>query len=216
MTWAFAFLLAVMAFCAMAFALKAPRAGWEVIGAALLFGMAGYGLQASPSLPGAPKPPVQSIADSSGVLVEVRRSLSGENASFDGNRLLVIADGMARNGQFANAATLLLGAVEKEPGNGEAWLAMANALVSHADGLLSPAALYAFRRAATADPNHPGPPFFLGLAMAQSGRLTEARALWADLLAKTPPDAPWRPDLESRLDRLDQFIAGEQRARALR
>jgi cytochrome c-type biogenesis protein CcmH len=106
--------------------------------------------------------------------------------------------------------------VEKEPKNGEAWLAMANALVSHADGTLSPAALYAFRRAAIAAPDHPGPPFFLGLAMAQSGRMAEARDLWAQLLEDTPADAPWRADLESRLNRLDQFIAGQNRTPAMR
>lgn len=216
MTWVLAFLLAAIAFCAMAFVFKAPRAGWEVIGAALLLGIAGYGLQATPGLPGAPKPPAESVAADRGALVEARQSLEGKGAPISGNRLLVIADGLARNGQYANAATLLLGAVEKEPNNGEAWLAMANALVSHADGRLSPASLYAFRKAAAADPDHPGPPFFLGLAMAQSGRFTEARALWAKLLDNTPPDAPWRADLESRLNRLDQFIAGQARAPALR
>ena len=216
MTWVLALLLALIAFCAMAFVLKAPRAGWEVIGAALLLGVAGYGLQATPGLPGAPKPAAETVSADRGALVEARRSLEGKGAPIGGNRLLVIADGMARNGQYANAATILLGAVEKEPNNGEAWLAMANALVSHADGMLSPAALYAFRRAELVDPNHPGPPFFLGLAMAQSGRFDEARAIWAKLLANAPPDAPWRADLESRLERLDQFIAGQKRARALR
>ena len=105
-----------------------------------------------------------------------------------------------------------LGAVEKDPNNGEAWLAMANALVSHADGQLTPAALYAFQHASSAAPENPGPTFFLGLALAQSGRLDEAKQLWSELLQRSPPDAPWRSDLEMRLGRLDEFIAARAQA----
>jgi len=215
MSWALAVLLAVVAFCALAFLLKAPRKGWEAIGAALLLGIAGYGLQASPGLPGAPKPPAESLSGDAGSMVEARRLLEGEGAALGDSRV-VIADALARHGQYANAAAMLRAAVEENPHNAEAWLALANALVSHADGLLSPASLFAFRKAAQAEPDHPGPPFFLGLALAQSGRLGEARALWADLLERSPPDAPWRPDLEARLARLDQFIASQEAAPAAR
>lgn len=205
MIWLLVIALAGAAF-ALAFLLKASRKGWEAIGAALLLGIAGYGLQGSPGTAGAPKPPAQTVANNPAALVEARRSLSGE-ASLPGDNWIVVADAFARNGQYANAASVLAGAVEKDPRNGEAWLAMANALVSHADGQLTPAALYAFQHAANAAPDNPGPPFFLGLALAQSGRLAEARRLWGELLARTPPDAPWRADLETRLGRLDAFIA---------
>ncbi|MCB2075093.1 MAG: tetratricopeptide repeat protein [Novosphingobium sp.] len=215
MSWALAFLLAVIAFCASAFLLKAPRPGWEAIGAALLLGIAGYGLQASPGLPGAPKASSQKVASDPGALVEARRDLAGEGSSL-GSNWVVMADGMARNGQYANAATLLLGAVEENPNDAEAWLALANALVSHAEGMLTPASMYAFRHAAEAQPDHPGPPFFLGLALAQSGRLGDARALWADLLENSPADAPWRADLEARLARLDEFIASQEMPQAPR
>lgn len=205
MTWVFVFLLAVLAF-ALAFLLKAPRKGWEAIGAALLLGIAGYGLQGHPGMAGAPKAPAQTVANNPAALVEARKSLSGE-ASVAGDNWIVVADAFARNGQYANASSVLLGAVEKDPRNGEAWLAMANALVSHADGQLTPAALYAFQHSASAAPDNPGPPFFLGLALAQSGRLAEARRLWGELLERTPADAPWRADLETRIARLDAFIA---------
>lgn len=206
MIWVATFLLALAAFCTLAFLLKAPRKGWEAIGAALLLGIAGYGLQGSPGLAGAPKPPAQTVADDPSALVEARQDLAGSDAMPSDN-WLVVADALARNGQYANAASVLLGAVEKDPRNGEAWLAMANALVSHADGQLTPASLYAFRHAAEAAPANPGPPFFLGLALAQSGRFTEAQAMWSDLLARTPPDAPWRADLEMRLAQLNEFVA---------
>lgn len=207
MTWVVVILAALAAFAAMA-ALRAPRKGWEAIGAALLVGIAGYAFQASPSLPGAPKPAAQQAAKSGAAMVEARRVLADAPVSGQGmNSWLVIGDALARNGQYGDAAGVILGAVEKDPRNPDAWLALANALTSHAESTLTPAALYAYGRAAQADPGHPGPPFFLGLALAQSGKLAEGRALWADLLARSPADAPWRSDLAARLERLDAFMA---------
>jgi len=208
MTWALVALLALASFAAAAFLFKAPRKGWEAIGAALLLGIAGFALQARPAEPGAPKEAAVKPADSGAALVAARRQLAqGDNAP---NQWMVIADGLARNGQFGDAAGVVLGAVEKDPRNADAWLSLANNLVAHADGTVTPAALYAYRRASEADPAHPGPPFFMGLALAQNGRLEEGRALWADLLAKSPADAPWRADLTRRLGELDALIAMSQ------
>ena len=134
--------------------MKQPRAGWEAVGAALLLGVAGYGMQGSPGLPGAPKEPVERVAGNSAEMVEARKSLDVGSPS--DNKWSVIADAFARNGQYADAAGVLLGAVDKQPANSDAWLALANALVGHAEGTLSPAALYAYRHAAEAAPAHRG------------------------------------------------------------
>jgi cytochrome c-type biogenesis protein CcmH len=209
MIWVMAGGLAIAVFLIIAFALKAPRAGYEAIGAALLLGIAGYALQASPGLPAAPKPAAQKVAGDAAALVEARQSLDGKPGP-SGDNFLIIGDALARNGRFADAAGVMLGAVRKNPKDGDAWLAIANSLVSHADGQLTPASLYAFQRAADADSGNPGPPFFLGMALAQSGRLEEGRSLWADLLKRSPADAPWREDLEQRLQQLDAFIAQQQ------
>lgn len=211
MTWVLAGLLALAAFLAMAFVLKAPRAGWEAIGAALIVGIAGYALQANPAMPGAPKDAPESVSGDPAALVKARQSLDGK-PGLPGDKWLVVGDALARNGHYADAAGVLLGAVRQDSGNADAWLALANALVAHAEGTLSPAALFAFQRGMTAAPEHPGPPFFLGLAMAQSGRFAEARGLWADLLARSPADAPWRSDLEDKLRRLDGLIAQQEGA----
>jgi cytochrome c-type biogenesis protein CcmH len=120
---------------------------------------------------------------------------------------MIVADAFARRGQYAAAAEVLRGAVAKDPNNAEAWLTMGNALVSHAEGTVSPAAVYAYGRAAQAAPDSAGPPFFLGYALIRSGRIEEGRKLWADLLARSPMDAPWRADLEKRLGELDGFLA---------
>lgn len=209
MIWVLAGGIAVVVFLVIAFVLKAPRPGYEAIAAALLLGIAGYALQASPGIPAAAKPPEQKIAGNAAALVEARQSLDGQPGPA-GDNFLIIGDALARNGRFADAAGVMLGAVRKNPKDGEAWLAIANSLVAHAEGQLTPASLHAFQRAADAAPENPGPPFFLGMALAQSGRLVEARSLWAELLERSPADAPWREDLAQRLQQLDAFIAQQQ------
>lgn len=215
MTWFLAFVLALAAFMLAAFVLRAPRRGWEAIGAALLLGIAGYALQARPGVPAAPKQGQERMVVDPAALVEARGRVT-ERGIPPSDRWVVIADALARNGQFASAAEILRGAVTRDPKNAEAWLAMANALVAHADGQLTPAALTAYRRAIAAAPEHPGPPYFLGLALAQSGQFAEARELWSRLLQDTPPDAPWRAELEDKLGRLDRLILAQQRGAAAR
>lgn len=211
MGWVLVIVLAVLVLAALVLIFKAPRRTWEALAAALIFGLAGFALQARPDLAGAPKEPAQKVSQGGAPLVEARRQLSG-GGPIAGNRLMIVADGFSRDGQYALAAEVLLGVVEKEPRNAEAWLALANNLMAHAEGVLTPAAQYAFDKAAQADPAHPGPPFFLGLALAQNGDLAAGRAQWAGLLERSPPDAPWRKDLEARLAELDAFIAKQQAA----
>lgn len=213
MGWALAIGLAVAALALVIVLFKAPRKTWEAIAAALVFGLAGFALQASPQQSGAPKQPAQASAKGGEALVKARRQLSA-GGPIATNNYLIMADGYSRQGLYRDAAELAGAAAEKEPGNAEAWLALANNLVAHADGALTPAAEYAYRKAAAADPSHPGPLFFLGLALAQNGQLAEGRAQWAALLARTPPGAPWRADLEKRLAELDAFIARQQTAPA--
>ena len=210
MIWVFVLGLALAAFALAAFILKAPRGGWEAIGAALFVGIAGYALQGAPNQPGSPTTAAESTGQNGAALVAARQAMAG--GQVQGQRLLIIADGLARQGQFGDAAGVLRGAVAANPRDGEAWLALANALVGHAGGTLSPAALMAFQRAADAAPDNPGPPFFLGLALAQSGQLAEARRIWAELVARSPAGAPWRADLTQRLSALDGVIARQAAA----
>ncbi|HWU02932.1 MAG TPA: cytochrome C biosynthesis protein, partial [Novosphingobium sp.] len=55
MIWLAVIALAVAVFAVLAGVLRAPRAGWEAIVAALMIGLAGYAAQGHPGVPGAPK-----------------------------------------------------------------------------------------------------------------------------------------------------------------
>jgi cytochrome c-type biogenesis protein CcmH len=211
MGWVLAAGLALVCFAGIAFVLKVPRSTWAAIGAALLLGLAGYALQAHPALSGAPKGGGEHLIGNEAAMINLRRAFSG-GQPLSNNHWVMVADALARHGDYAEASDMLLGAVRKNPNDAEAWLALANALVGQAEGTLTPAAAYAFRHAVAAAPDAPGPPFFLGLALAQSGRFDEARSVWSRLLVASPADVPWRPELQAKLQRLEMLIAMRQRA----
>ena len=83
-------------------------------------------------------------------------------------------------------------------------------LTEHAGGQLTPAAIYAYGQAERRNPRSPAPGYFLGLALLRSGQPERARAIWADLVAQAPADAPWRPLLAERLARLEALMAQGQ------
>ena len=162
-------------------------------------------MQGHPGTPGAPKAAVEDEKTADAELLRQRQAMGDKFGQ--GQSWLVVSDALSRAGQFRAAADLLGQAVKRNPNDADLWVALGNALTGHSDGTITPAAEFAFRRAAAINPDHPGPPFFMGMALAQSGRLKDARDVWAALLARAPADAPWRPDLTQRLARLDQLIA---------
>lgn len=205
MTWVLILMAAITVFAGMVLLLKLPRGGWELVGAALLVGIAGYALQGHPNQPGSPRQAVENDGTADEALLEARRQMG--SASPNGQTWLIIADALSRNGQHGTAAKIIRNGLKNSPNDADLWVALGNALVGHSNGVISPAAQFAFQRAAQIEPAHPGPPFFFGLALAQTGRLMEARTIWSDLLAQAPDGAPWKADLEQRLARLDGMIA---------
>ena len=207
MTWAVAIALALAAFALGAFVLGVARQGWTTFAAALALGLAGYALQASPGLPGAPAAETRAPDQADWAFVEARKEMVEHGDRLD-SREMVVADALARQGQYANAAAMLREAVRANPRDAEAWLALGNALVEHADGALTQPALLAYRRSAELEPTSAGPGYFLGFALIRQGRLMEARGVWASTLATAAEDAAGRSALAERLERLDQIIAG--------
>lgn len=205
MTWVLVALIAAAVWGVMAFVLKLPRTGWEIAGAALLFGISGYALQGHPGQPGAPQAPVENARLADQTLIKQRQEMG--SAFGQGQSWLILADALTRQGQYGAASDVLRSAIAKSPKDADLWVALGNALVGHTEGVITPAAQFAFQKAANLAPDHPGPPFFMGLALAQTGRFAEARTLWAELLARSPADAPYRADLQERLARLDSIIA---------
>ncbi|WP_374145399.1 tetratricopeptide repeat protein [Sphingomonas sp. 28-63-12] len=188
--------------------LSLPRNVWTITAAALLFGATGYVLQGSPKLPASPAQPQSTKLDVAPDIVELRGAFFGR---FTGDAAYqTAADAMIRISDPASAVRVTLGGIDRNPRSVALWTELGSVLVTHDAGNVSPAALFAFRRAMFLAPRHPGPPFFLGLGYAQAGRLQNARIWWQRSLELSPPGASYRTAIQERLMLLDQFIAMSQ------
>jgi cytochrome c-type biogenesis protein CcmH/NrfG len=177
------------------------RTALQLAAAALLVAMAGYAWQGRPSLPGKPVPPPVRVAKPDSAFAETRKAMLG---SFDNaNAWLTMAESYQTQGDTQSGAEILQSAVRKWPKDPDLWVGLGNALVIHAGGMMTPSAEVAFRRASKIAPEHPGPKFFFGLALAQGGKFDEAENLWRGLLQTAPVDASWRPMVEQRLAMLN-------------
>ena len=159
--------------------------------AALVLGASGYALQGSPNLPGA----AARQADIADVfpLTDARHAFFGNFTPAES--WLRISEALARDGKSEDAVNILQNAVRRYPGDPQLWIGLGNALVDHSRGLTPPAEL-AYKRAAQMAPDHPGAPFFYGLALARSGDRAGALAVWQEILKTAPADAGWRPLVE--------------------
>ena len=182
---------------------KLPRGAYELTGAGLLLAVAGYAWQGHPGMAGVSVEPKEKASSFDESKIESREEM-GERFG-TAREWLVFSDALNRSGKHGAAANYLRNGVKEHPNDPDLWVGLGNALVVHAEGIITPAAQFAFQRAADISPEHPGPPFFLGLAYAQSGKIDQARAIWTELLARSPEDAPWREDLESRLEAMEQI-----------
>lgn len=171
--------------------LGARGAAFTASAAALLLGGAGYALQGSPDLPGAPAQGTE--GRDIFPLSDARHAFFGDFTPAE--PWLRMSEALARDGNSEDSVGILENAVKRYPGDPQLWIGLGNALVDHARGL-TPAAELAYRRAEAVAPGHPGAPFFYGLALARSGDRDGALKLWRDILAKAPPDVSWRPLVE--------------------
>lgn len=180
---------------------KLPRSAFEPVAAALLLGLAGYAFQGSPTKPGSPVAPRAEAASFDDSQAEIRAKMGSQRFG-SAAQWLVAADGAMRAGVPQAAVTYIKSGLKEHPRDPDLWVGLGNALIVHNGGQVSPAATFAFQKAAELAPQHPGPPFFMGLALAQSGQFAQARAIWTELLGRAPANAPWRADLETRLAQL--------------
>ena len=205
MIWLLLIALAALGLLVAAYLAKLPRHGWTLFAAVLLFALAGYAVQGSPDLPGAPRSAAEVSEAGSEAVIRARRAMFGPD--LPPSRYVNLADGFARRGRYGEAADFLNLAIREQPSDAEAWVSLGNVLFEYANGTLTPAGAEAFARAREAEPGSPAPPYFLGAALLRRGELADARELWAEALQLSPQDAEFRPELALRLAQLDAFIA---------
>ena len=175
-------------------------AALQFLGAALLLALAGYAWQGRPAAEGKPKPPPARAALPDSEFAETREDMLGR---FDRAAVyLTIAESFQRRGDTKSGVDAIRAGLRGAPEDPDLWVGLGNALVIHNDGMMSPAAQLAFDRAARIAPDHPGPRYFYGLALAQGGNFDAAERIWSELVAQAPPEAEYRQMIEERLAQL--------------
>lgn len=196
MGWLILLFLIALSLGALAL-LRVRSAALSASAAALLLGGAGYAIQGSPDLPGAPAQGVE--AHDIFPLTEARHAFFGNFTPAES--WLRMSEALARDGQSEDSVGILENAVKRYPGDPQLWIGLGNALVDHARGM-TPAAELAYRRAEQVAPGHPAAPFFYGLALARSGDRNGALKLWRGILAAAPKNAGWRRLAEQGVEAL--------------
>ncbi|GAA0733515.1 tetratricopeptide repeat protein [Sphingomonas japonica] len=182
---------------------RMPRGLAAIAAAALMLGATGYALQGRPRLAGQPATSAAQGLTIEPGMVAFRSAILG-----DAHRApWSLADAALARGDARESVAILIDTVRRAPRDASAWTALGTGLAIHDGQQLSPSARFAFAQAIRLDPHAPGPPFFLGLALLNSGELEPARTAWHRALALVPADAPYRDDVATRVLMADRFIA---------
>ncbi|MEH3047912.1 tetratricopeptide repeat protein [Sphingomonas adhaesiva] len=200
-------LLGAGAFGAMLL-LGVRRLLWSTVGAALFLGAIGYAWQGRPSLAAAPARHRTTMAAIDPEAIALRDMLLGrytQDAAY-----LVAADAMTRSGDTASAARAVMGGLSRLPKSFILWTWAGVTLAADAKDQVTPPALLAFRQAARLAPEHPAPPFYLGMAYVRAGQLAQARPYWRRAVALSPPGTAYRREIAVRLMLLDRFVELQQ------
>jgi cytochrome c-type biogenesis protein CcmH len=197
------FVLVGLAFAALWRFGNLPRTALELAGSAMFLGIAGYAAQGSPDVPGTVMQAMEKPGrPTNEALIQIRQQMSGRFGT--DAQWLVLTDRLLEMGQSQTAVVAARSGLRDNRYSPQLWVGLGNALVAHGDGLVSPAAEFAYRRAGQLAPDDPAPPFFYGVALAQSGQTERAVRVWRMLLARSPADAPWRAPLEAKLAEIEK------------
>jgi cytochrome c-type biogenesis protein CcmH len=201
------FVLVLLAFAALWRFGSFPRPALELAGSAMFLGVAGYAWQGSPDQPGVTMAAMEKPGrPTDTALVEMRRQMSGRFGS--DQQWLDLTDRLLEMGQTQTAVVAARSGLRDNRYSPQLWVGLGNALVAHGDGLVSPAAAFAYRRAGQLSPDDPAPAFFYGVALAQSGQTQRALRVWQTLLARSPKEAPWRAPLERKMAEIEAIERG--------
>jgi cytochrome c-type biogenesis protein CcmH len=120
----------------------------------------------------------------------------------DGRGWSVLAPVLARLGRYDEAVRAYHNSITYN-GDGAARRAdLGEAIAAAAGGVVTSEAKAEFERAVALNADEAKASYFLGLAAEQDGRTSEAASIWRAMLAKAPPDAPWRPVVRAALARV--------------
>ena len=125
-----------------------------------------------------------------------------ENNPTDGRGWSVLAPVLARLGRYDDAVRAFHNSITYNGDTAERRADLGEAIAAAAGGVVTAEAKAEFQRAIALNADDVKASYFLGLAAEQDGRSDEAASIWRTMLAKAPPNAPWRPLVQAALVRV--------------
>lgn len=186
--------------------LVAALAALVILGAGGLYAHLG-----NPGVPESPAPRKEAAPGSEDarildLLPQIEARLANNPQDAEGWR--VLGQAYMAMGLYEKAADVFRRASLALPGVADFRIAQGEALVNHADGLVTPAARLAFVRANEIAPGHPAVRYYAGLRQFQNGDPQAALDVWKELAAISGPDAPWGENLDRQIARAEAALGG--------
>jgi len=125
----------------------------------------------------------------------------------DGRGWTILAPVLERLGRYDEAVQAFRNVITYVGESAARRADLGEALTMAANGVVTAEARTEFQRAVTLDRDDAKANYFLGVSAEQDGRSAEAIAIWRDMLAKAPADAPWRPVVEAALAKAGAGVA---------
>jgi|GEM_PF-54893 len=113
----------------------------------------------------------------------------------DGGMWAQLARAQLNASLYGDAAGSFNKAIEFSDENPMLRTELGEALVSGAEGMVTPGALEQFEQVVASVPNEPRALYYIGLASAQEGDVDNAVQTWRDLLEVSPSNAPFRTQI---------------------
>lgn len=121
----------------------------------------------------------------------------------DGRGWTVLAPIYMRLQRFDDAKTAYRNAIRVLGPSADRWSGLGQVELALSGGTVSAEAKSDFEHAVALDPKSPAAAFYLGVAAEQEGDKAKAKTMWTNLLAASPPQAPWIPTVREHLAALD-------------
>ncbi|MBX7198081.1 MAG: c-type cytochrome biogenesis protein CcmI [Rhodospirillaceae bacterium] len=121
----------------------------------------------------------------------------------DPQGLILLARTYRQLGRFDEAIATYQKLTALQP-DADTFAGLGEAETAAAGGNVTPEAHAAFMKALGFDRNEPRSRFYLGLEYALKGDAKTAIAIWRDLAASSPPDAPWVPAVREEMAQVAQ------------
>lgn len=144
--------------------------------------------------------PQHSGIDMNEAIERLAQRLEEDPESLEG--WILLGRSYAAEGRYDEAAGAFRRAVELSGNDPDLLGVYGETLVAAAEGVVTPEARRVFEEMSAAQPENPGPRFYLGMARAQAGDGRGALEIWLGIEADVPADTPWLPVLRENIERV--------------